>query len=318
MNTKCFSVIIITGASGFIGGALSTYLFKIKSSNLVLVDFSLPNNTELKDCNFIYTDNIFSFLDQEKKKVSCIIHLGAITDTTETDINLFNQYNFIYTKNIWSRCVKYSIPLIYASSAATYGNGKFGFSDNHEIIKLLTPLNLYAKSKNDFDKYVLGQNKKPPFWCGLKFFNVFGFDESKKGKMSSIVFQSFLRIKKTNEMLLFKSKDSNFKNGEQCRDFIYIKDVIDVIAFFCKNRNQSGIYNLGTGHSTTYFDLINLVFKSMNKEMRINYIDMPLELENRYQYYTQADISKLRASGYSKPFTTIETAVDEYITKYLI
>ncbi len=311
-------MIIITGASGFIGKATTLYFLKNQKLPLVLVDFFKLNEEKLKKCHFVYTDDLFDFLDFKKDQISLIIHLGAITDTTEKNSNLLIKYNLSYSKIIWSKCVQYSIPLIYASSAATYGNGKLGFLDEHKKVNLFKPLNLYAHSKHDFDKYILSEKNTPPMWFGLKFFNVFGFDESKKGKMSSIIFQSFHQILRTNKMQLFKSNDPTIKDGDQCRDFIYIDDVLDVIFFLYTNKIESGIYNVGTGEVTTFNELINHVFSSINKNKLIEYIEMPSSLRNQYQNYTRADINKLRSVGYKKEFTNIKKSVSHYITNYLV
>ncbi len=311
-------MIIITGASGFIGQATSLFFKENTQYSLVLVDFLKTENEKLKECQFIHTDNLFDFLDFKNSKINFIIHLGAITDTTETNIDLLKKYNLSYSKVIWRKCVKYSIPLIYASSAATYGDGKCGFSDDHKKINLFKPLNLYAQSKHEFDKYILSEKDKPPFWYGLKFFNVFGFDESKKEKMASIIFQSFHQILETKKMQLFKSNNSKIKDGDQCRDFIYINDIIDVILFLYSKKIKSGIYNIGTGKPTTFNNLISYVFDSLNKPKLIEYIEMPSDLKSQYQNYTKADIGKLRSFGYVKEFSNIEDGVKDYITKFLI
>ena len=269
-------MIIITGASGFIGQATSVFFKENTQSSLVLVDFLKTENQKLKECQFIHTDNLFDFLDLKNSKINFIIHLGAITDTTEKNVDLLNKYNLFYSKVIWRKCVKYSIPLIYASSAATYGDGKFGFSDDHEKINLFNPLNLYAQSKHEFDKYILSEKEKPPFWYGLKFFNVFGFDESKKEKMASIIFQAFHQILATNKMKLFKSNDSKIKDGAQCRDFIYINDIIDVILFLYSKKVKSGIYNIGTGNGTSVLEMVK-------RFMSVNNIDIPYKLVDRRQ-----------------------------------
>jgi len=311
-------LIIVTGTSGFIGKAVALYLIEKKIHPIILVDFYMSSDEKLKDCFFIHVDMLFDFIDDNKNKIDYIIHLGAITDTTETDFEYLNKYNFQYSKHIWCKCVDYSIPLIYASSAATYGDGKFGFSDDHKEINFLKPLNLYAESKHNFDKYVLSQKNVPPFWFGLKFFNVFGFDESKKEKMASIIFQSFHKISKINKMKLFKSNDKNLNDGNQSRDFVYIKDLVDVIFFLYSNKVESGIFNVGSGVATTFNNLISFVFKFMNKKQSIEYIDIPKEINQKYQNYTKAEIKKLRSVGYIKKFTSIEFAVKDYIENYLM
>jgi ADP-L-glycero-D-manno-heptose 6-epimerase len=205
---------------------------------------------------------------------------------------------------------------MYASSAATYGDGNLGFIDDHNIVHKLIPLNLYAKSKNDFDQFVLTQSITPPHWFGFKFFNVFGFDESRKGKMSSIIYQAFNKINMDNKMQLFKSYNDSFLHGFQERDFVYINDVINVLLFFM-GIPYSGIYNLGSGKSTTYISLIESVFKSMSIESNIEFVEMPLALREKYQYSTKADLKKLRSVGYNRPFMNITESIDDYVCKYL-
>lgn len=309
-------MIIITGSSGFIAGALANKMTKNKESNVVLCDFF--NEKKIKSSKFIKTDNLFEFINKNNDVIDFIFHLGAITDTTFKNKLELNKYNLNYSIKIWKCCVNYAIPLIYASSAATYGNGSMGFSDDHNKVNLYKPLNLYAHSKHDFDKYILAQKNKPPMWFGLKFFNVFGFDESNKGKMSSIIFQAFSQILKTNQMKLFKSNDPAIKDGDQCRDFIYIDDVLDVILFLYTNKTKSGIYNVGTGKVTTFNNISSYVFSSINKTKSIDYIEMPSSLIEQYQNHTKADINKLRSVGYKKEFSDIKKAVNHYITNYLV
>ncbi|OUV57269.1 MAG: ADP-glyceromanno-heptose 6-epimerase [Flavobacteriales bacterium TMED113] len=308
-------MIIITGSSGFIAGALIRKLVLEKIKNIVICDFENQNLNQ-SGLTFIETHKLFSFIDSNKNSINVIYHLGAITDTTFTDEFLLNKYNLEFSIILWNHCVKYSIPIIYASSAATYGDGYFGFNDNHNNIENLTPLNLYAKSKNDFDNFVLNQIKTPPYWFGLKFFNVFGFDESKKKNMSSIVYQSYNKIIRFNKMYLFKSYNKNYKDGYQERDFIYIDDVVNVLIFLINNKN-SGIYNLGTGESTTFIKLIRLVFRALKIKENIKFVEMPNNLKEKYQYSTKADMSKLRSIGYHYNFQNISSAVNDYILNYL-
>ena len=308
-------MIIITGSSGFIGGALVRYLVN-NSKKIILCDF-INNQTNNSNTTFIKTNQLFSFIYEHKQSINLIYHLGAITDTTCTDEVLLNKYNFEFSVSLWNYCVEYSIPLIYASSAATYGDGALGFIDDHHVVDKLMPLNLYAKSKNDFDKFVLKENDTPPTWFGLKFFNVFGFDESKKANMSSIVYQAFNKINSSNEMCLFKSYNKDFEDGFQERDFVYIDDVINVLIFLMNN-NSSGIYNLGSGKATSFVTLIENVFKSMKKKSNIKFIEMPISLRDKYQYSTRADLNKIRSIGYNKSFVEISDAIEDYISNYLI
>ena len=309
-------MIIITGSSGFIAGSLIKRLIRDNFHHIVLCDF-FNNQINNSNITFIKTNQLFSFIDEHKQSIDLIFHLGAITDTTFSDETMLNKYNLNYCINVWNHCVKHSIPLIYASSAATYGDGTLGFIDDHHVVDKLMPLNLYAKSKNDFDKFVLKQTNTPPSWCGLKFFNVFGFDESTKGNMSSIVYQAFNKINSSNEMCLFKSYNKDFADGFQERDFVYIDDVINVLFFFMNNAS-SGIYNLGSGKSTAFITLIENVFKSMKIRPNIKFIEMPISLRDKYQYSTRADLNKIRSVGYNKSFVEISDAIEDYVSNYLI
>ena len=236
------------------------------------------------------------------------------------NVEIFNKLNLNYSKNVWKIAVNNDIPLIYASSAATYGAGELGYEDDESIIPKLKPLNPYGESKNDFDKWVLEQNRKPPFWAGLKFFNVFGPNEYHKGRMASVVFHAYNQIKKTGKMNLFRSHHPDFKDGEQIRDFIYVKDVFKVIDFLQSNQDtvNSGIYNLGTAKARTFLDLTNSVFYALGKKARIGFIDTPLDIRDKYQYYTEANMDKLRKEGYISGFYSLEKGVIEYVQEYLM
>jgi len=238
--------------------------------------------------------------------------MGAITDTTEMNINKFDEYNVLSSIFIWNLCAQNNIPLIYASSAATYGNGELGFDDRKDIIKL-QPLNPYGWSKHQFDVWVETQEKQPPKWYGLKFFNVYGYGESHKGKMASVILQTFNQIRETGKMKLFRSHNPKFKDGEQMRDFIYVDDVVDVMIWLFENQIPSGLYNVGTGNARTFKDLSTAVFRSLYKEPIIEYIDTPAKIRSNYQYFTQAKMNKLKLAGYNKPFTTLEDGVDKYV-----
>ncbi len=226
--------------------------------------------------------------------------------------------NFTYSQQIWNLSTLYQIPLIYASSAATYGLGEYGYKDNHEIVEKLQPLNLYGFSKNEFDKWVLKQKEKPPFWAGLKFFNVYGPNEYHKNRMASVIFHAYHQINEYGGVKLFRSHNENYKDGEQLRDFIYVKDIINVIVFLMKKRPPLGIYNLGTGKARTFNDLASAVFKSMGKKITIEYIDTPEDIRDKYQYFTEADMDKLIQIGYNTPFTSLEDGIADYVKNYLI
>ena len=206
---------------------------------------------------------------------------------------------------------------MYASSAATYGLGELGYDDNESLIPQLKPLNPYGDSKNDFDIWALQQEKKPFFWAGLKFFNVYGPNEYHKGRMASVIFHAYNQIKATEKMKLFRSHNPNFKDGEQMRDFIYVKDLIEVCLFFMHHRKDSGIYNLGSGKARTFKDLVTNTFLAMDKTPDISFIDTPEDIRDKYQYFTQANMSKLRSIGFTRPFHTLEEGISEYVKDYL-
>ena len=318
--------VVVTGAAGFIGsGLISFFNAKYPDMDIYAVDdFSSEEKNRnltgkvIKD--FINRDDFLINAGIYLKNIDFIIHLGARTDTMETDKEIFKRLNLDYSKSLWNYAVDQSIPLIYASSAATYGAGENGYNDDHDIISLLKPLNPYAESKNEFDKWVLGQENKPPQWTGLKFFNVYGPNEYHKGKMASVVYHAFHQIQNTGKVKLFRSHKKEFKDGEQMRDFIYVKDIFEVIDFLMINTKKikSGIYNLGTAKARSFNDLAMSVFYAMGKKPVIQYIDTPLDIRAKYQYFTEARMDKLRKQGYLKSFYTLEKGVIEYVQNYLI
>ncbi len=315
-------MIIITGAAGFIGSCLVGFLNTKGIDELVLVDDfnkieKLPNLASKKYIEKVQRNNFFSWLEKNNPKVDFIIHIGARTDTTEFDVRVFDELNLNYSKKVWNYCVDNNIPLIYASSAATYGMGEHGYSDDHSIIPLLKPLNPYGESKNNFDKWVLNEERKPAFWAGLKFFNVYGPNEYHKGRMASVIFHTFNQVMSTGKVKLFRSHNPNYKDGMQLRDFVYVKDVVEVIYFLLENKPLSGIYNLGTGKARTFLDLAKATFKAMKREENIEFIDTPEDIRDKYQYFTEADMTKLINSGYKKPFYTLENGISDYIENYL-
>jgi len=314
--------VVVTGAAGFIGSCAVKKMHELGCEKIVGIDdFSVQEKLQ----NTVYKPylvkidraDFFSWLDENKTNIECIIHLGARTDTTETNWELLNTLNLSYSQRVWERCATYKIPLIYASSAATYGLGEYGYDDRHDIIENLQPLNLYGVSKNEFDKWALKQAEKPPFWAGLKFFNVYGANEYHKKRMASVIFHSFNQIIAEGKVKLFRSHRADCEDGGQSRDFIYVKDVIDVIAFLFKTQSVSGIYNLGTGTARSFLDLVKAVFKAMNKEENIEFIDTPIDIRDKYQYFTEANMEKLRNLGYDKPFTSLEDGVYDYVVNYL-
>ena len=315
-------MLIITGAAGFIGSVVASALNKAGREDLILVDdfsktFKSKNYAHIKYLKCIDRMHLLTEIEA-LGQIECVIHLGARTDTTETDVALFDRLNLNYTKSLWQFCVKHNTPFIYASSAATYGLGEFGYEDNHDICKQLQPLNAYGNSKNDFDIWALQQDNQPPTWYGLKFFNVYGPNEYHKGRMASVIFHTHRQILKTGEMKLFRSHHPDFKDGEQMRDFVYVKDVAKVIAFLMKGQAENGIYNLGTGTARTFWDLAANTFKAMQLTPNISFIDTPAELRDKYQYFTEANMSKLRRAGYTEPFATLEEGITDYVQHYLM
>ncbi|MBA4144456.1 MAG: ADP-glyceromanno-heptose 6-epimerase [Cytophaga sp.] len=316
-------MIIVTGAAGFIGSCLIKRLNQENFNTIIAVDEF--NHTE-KNKNLdgaviqerVDRKNFMPWLDVNYELVEFIFHIGARTDTTEFDIKIFDELNLNYTKSIWSRCVRYQIPLVYASSAATYGLGELGYDDNEKEIPQLKPLNPYGQSKQDFDVWALQQKEKPFFWAGLKFFNVYGPNEYHKGRMASVIWHAFNQINKTEKMKLFRSHNPDYKDGEQMRDFIYVKDLIDVCVFLMYHRKNSGIYNLGSGTARTFVDLTKSVFKALDKPENIDFIDTPADIRDKYQYFTEANMAKLKSIGYVKPFHTLEEGTEDYVKNYLM
>ncbi len=316
-------MIIITGAAGFIGSCLVQKLNDEGFYDLVLAD---DFSNETKNKNFEgkrYSKQVDrgvfpEWLRENHLHVQFVFHIGARTDTTEMDVNLFNQLNLDYTKSIWNICTEFGLPLVYASSAATYGLGEHGYDDDESKIPLLKPLNPYGDSKNDFDIWALKQVKKPYFWAGLKFFNVYGPNEYHKSRMASVIFHTFNQIKKTGAMKLFKSHNPEFKDGEQMRDFVYIKDVVNVLYFLMHHRKDSGIYNLGTGKARTFLDLATQTFHAMDTPVSISFVPTPEDIREKYQYFTEANMKKLRSIGYSLEFYSLEKGVEDYVKNYLM
>jgi ADP-L-glycero-D-manno-heptose 6-epimerase len=315
-------MIIVTGAAGFIGSGLISRLNQDGFKSIIAVDdFSKIEKAENLEGKTIQEKvertELFNWLDNNNRDVEFIFHIGARTDTTEFDKDIFDELNVNYSKQIWEKCIAYQIPLVYASSAATYGLGEHGYDDNESTLSQLKPLNPYGDSKNEFDIWALQQEKKPFFWAGLKFFNVYGPNEYHKGRMASVVMHAFNQINKTEKMKLFRSHNPDFKDGEQMRDFIYVKDLIDVCIFFMHHRKNSGIYNLGSGRARTFKDLVTSTFNAMGKTPDISYIDTPEDIRDKYQYFTQANMSKLRSIGFTRPFTSLEDGIDDYVKNYL-
>ena len=317
------SNIIISGAAGFIGSCLVGFLNEMGFENLILVDEFENEEKELNLLHKKYTvrverENFFEWVSKEKPVVNFVFHLGARTDTTEFNYAIHQHLNVEYSQKMWNYCTINGIPLVYASSAATYGDGKLGYNDNHEVIDSLKPLNPYGVSKNEFDKWVLHQADHPPFWAGLKFFNVYGPNEYHKKRMASVIFHSFNQVQQDGFVKLFRSHKVGFKDGEQLRDFIYVKDILSVCYWLMETAGiPSAIYNLGTGKARSFIDLVTATFTAIDKKPDIRFIDMPEDIRETYQYFTEASMQKLKAAGYSKEFYSLEAGVQDYVRNYL-
>lgn len=316
------NVIAITGAAGFIGSYLAGVFNKLGYEQLILVDdftkASKDKNTaDKKFILKIQRDEFADWLNANPGKVQYMFHLGARTDTTEMDYSIHERLNLNYSRTIWNICVAQNIPLLYASSAATYGNGEYGYKDDHSIVDKLQPLNPYGISKNEFDKWVLSQTSTPPFWAGVKFFNVYGPNEYHKGRMASVIFHAYHQVKEKGSVKLFRSHNPDYKDGEQLRDFIYVKDVADMCIWLMNEQPANGLYNIGTGKARTFNDLAQAIFATLNKPVNIQYIDTPEDIRDKYQYFTEADMNKLVSAGYNAPLTPLEEGVKNYILNYL-
>ncbi len=310
--------IIVTGGAGFIGANLVEALNKRGAENIIIVDhlaegIKWKNLLGLKFVDYVEKDEFLEILNSGALgKVDVIFHLGACSDTTVKDFRYLYENNYKYSKELAKYCIKNNVRFIYASSAATYGDGRLGFSDAHELIPQLKPLNPYGFSKQLFDLW-LYYNGLLDKVVGLKYFNVFGEKEFHKGEMRSVVLKAYEQIKKTGKVKLFKSYHPDYPDGGQKRDFIYVKDAVEVTLFFWENPDVNGIFNVGTGKARTFKDLVLAVFSALRLEPNIEYIDMPENLKKQYQYFTQADITKLKKAGYNKPITSLEEAVKSYV-----
>lgn len=314
-------MIIVTGAAGFIGSYMVGKLNQEGYTDLVLVDdflnTSKTNNWHSKKYReTVQRDVFFHWLQVTNANlIQAVIHLGARTDTTDFHEEVFQTLNYEFSCKLFEYCAEHDVPFLYASSAATYGDGTKGFSDlNYDLF----PMNPYAVSKHRFDLYVLNSEKKPFFWAGFKFFNVYGPNEYHKGRMASVIFHAYHQIQQTSKMKLFRSYKPEFRDGEQRRDFIYVKDVVEVLYHFLLERKHSDIYNLGTGKSRTFYDLASGVFRALKKPTIIEYIDIPEDIRESYQYFTEAEMHKLRQAGYEKPFHSLEAGIQEYVQEFLI
>lgn len=315
-------VIAITGAAGFIGSCLVAQLNNLGYEQLILVDdFSdehkVYNLRGKKYLHKVHREQFTEWVKTHPGTIKGVYHLGARTDTTDPDYEIFRKLNLEYSKDIWEYCVERKIPLVYASSAATYGNGEHGYKDNEQLIPELKPLNAYGISKNEFDIWALEQKRQPPFWAGLKFFNVYGPNEYHKGRMASVIFHAYQQVKDRGYIKLFRSHNPDYKDGEQRRDFIYVKDVLSVMTWLMEQQPDSGIYNLGTGQARTFNDLANGLFTALRLPGKIEYIDTPMDIRENYQYFTEADMQRLKDAGYDKVFYSLEAGIEDYLKNYL-
>lgn len=315
---------VVTGAAGFIGSCMVNKLNNKGLTNIIVVDdFSNPlknHNLDHKSIvGHVHRDEFMNWIHKHHDEIDSVFHLGARTDTTEFDVEIFNRLNLNYSKQVWETCSQFEIPLIYASSAATYGMGEHGYLDDHSIVERLRPLNPYGESKNDFDVWALKQVKSPPFWAGMKFFNVYGPNEYHKGRMASVILHAFKEINETGSVKLFRSHRSGFADGMQLRDFVYVKDVVDVLYFMMHTKPQSGLYNLGTGKARAFLHLAKAVFKALEIPEKIEFVDTPIDIREKYQYFTEANMTKLlQVAEYPAQFYSLEEGVYEYVTEFLV
>ncbi|MBT5572868.1 MAG: ADP-glyceromanno-heptose 6-epimerase [Nitrosomonadales bacterium] len=321
-------MIILTGGAGMIGSMVAWHLnIKMGFSDFIIVDDLINDQQEYnfnkrKFIEYIAKDDLEKYL-RSKKNVSAVIHMGAISATTESNFNRLLQSNIRFSQFLWHWCAKNKVPFIYASSAATYGDGSFNYNDNESELDQLNPLNAYGYSKHFFDRWIqleLAKNQPtPPQWCGLKFFNVYGPNEYHKERMASVVFHAFNQYKKNKQIKLFKSEHPSYEDGMQVRDFIYVKDAVEIIIFFLNNNNFSGLYNAGTGNAETFKALAEAVLvNAKGQPDEIKYIDMPNDLKGKYQYYTQANMGKMKSIGFKNNFKNLNEGVTDYLENYLL
>ncbi len=318
-------MIVITGGAGFIGSVLARELNKMGREDLIIVDqlkdsIKWKNLAEISYLEYFDSDDFLDEDDFADLEIDAVFHMGACSSTTEMDMDYLMKNNVNYSKYLYGFCTQKNIPFIYASSAATYGNGELGYNDDHDQLKQLRPLNPYGYSKSLFDQWVLRQGHRPPKCFGLKFFNVFGPNEYHKEEMRSLVHKAFEQINESGKVKLFKSHRDDFEDGKQLRDFVYVKDVVRAMIDLWQNapESKSGIYNMGTGQARSFYDLVSATFKAMDKKANIEFIDMPLSIRNQYQYYTKANMDKFYSVLPDFKFTSLEDAVSDYVTNHLL
>lgn len=318
-------MIVITGGAGFIGSAMLWELNRHGRDDIIIVDDlgstttgKWKNLSGLSFTDFIHKNEFLAwFAENRQPEINAVIHMGAISATTETDATLLLENNYSYSKELALLCASRDIRFIYASSAATYGDGRNGYNDEEENMEQLRPLNMYGYSKQLFDLWALKTGILKKKAAGLKFFNVFGPNEYHKGDMSSVVFKAFHQIKDKQGVQLFESHRSDYRHGEQMRDFIYIKDCTTLMLWLIENRQINGVFNVGTGQARSFKDLVGATFSALGLKPEIRYIPMPETLRDKYQYFTQADMNKLRSYGYTQPMTSLEEGIKDYVCSYL-
>lgn len=308
---------------GFIGSGFVSWLNQLGRQDILVVDdfykWSKENNLKGKRIHdWVHRDLFLGYFEKLASQVEVVFHLGARTDTISEEVAVFDRLNLQYSQVLWDICTRYSIPMIYASSAATYGDGTHGFRDDHAGVSSLHPLNAYARSKHQFDVWALQQKKSPPYWYGLKFFNVYGPNEYHKARMASVVFHAFHQIRDYGKLRLFKSHRPEYPDGGQLRDFIYVRDVLQMVWEVHAKKPASGLYNVGTGKARTFADLGKACFAALNAPLQIEYIDIPSDLRDKYQYFTEADMTKWTGAGLDLPATSLETGISDYIQNYLL
>ena len=322
-------MIIITGGAGFIGSNIVKTLIKNGKKDLVISDYKRLNNnfissSDLINVRMVPPDSLSKFIISTKKNIESIVHMGAVTDTTEKNINKVLDNNYYFSMKLFDFCADYDIKLIYASSASTYGDGNMGFEDksNSKYLSTLKPLNAYGWSKHFFDRRVVRlfeeRKKFLKNWAGLKFFNVYGPNESHKQRQSSVIFQMVESISNGRPITLFKSDNPEYGDGMQKRDFVFVDDCVSVITWLLGKDEFAGIFNVGTGSARSFLDIATVVSKVMKIPLNVNWIDTPESLRKHYQYFTEAKLSNLRSIGYNKNFSTIEEGIKKYIEGYLL
>jgi ADP-L-glycero-D-manno-heptose 6-epimerase len=316
-------MIVVTGGVGFIGSAFIWKLNQDGITDIVIVDQlgtddKWKNLVNLRFADYLHKDEFIKMVlvDKVPFETSTVIHMGACSSTTERNADYLWENNYLYSRRLAEWALRHNIRFIYASSAATYGDGALGFSDDHGKISELKPINMYGYSKQIFDLWVL-KNKLENKMAGIKFFNVFGPNEYHKGDMTSVIFKAFHQIKETGKVRLFKSYKKEYADGGQMRDFVYVKDCLDVMKWLFNNSNANGIFNLGTGKARTWNDLIAAVFAAMGRKTNIQYIEMPESLRDQYQYFTEAQMNKLKSAGCPVKFSSLEDSVRDYVVNYL-